>query len=326
MNSNWRNLILSQQDHFETPSVESLRQLSSKNIFPLLHLGILKISGPDAATFLQGQLTCNVFELNATHAFFAALCNPKGRAIASFFILKKADDFLMILPLELLATIQQRLQKYKLRAKVDLSDSSDSLTLIGLSESNTSLKPRFSVTQEPILRLHIDTRQLLIVNTEQTPALWQDFIQKGFHATHSDYWRYLDIVSGLPWLTEKTTEAFIPQMLSLDKLGGISFNKGCYTGQEIIARTHYLGKTKRALFVAESDTPLTPQANAELIADYCKNTANTDDNEPCTGRVLLAQRVDNHCSLLVVIPVTDNGEYSLKLANQHKVTVLNSVS
>ncbi|MDD1641600.1 MAG: tRNA-modifying protein YgfZ, partial [Methylococcaceae bacterium] len=137
-------------------------------------------------------------------------------------------------------------------------------------------------------------------------------------------WRYLDILAGMPWLTTETSEEFIPQMLNLDILGGISFNKGCYTGQEIVARTHYLGKTKRTMFLAECDTPSTPLPNSIIIDDGT-------GTEHAIGKVLLAQRSHaehenekSSCKLLIVLQVSDSDTYSLKLKddNHNKITLL----
>lgn len=226
---------------------------TTAGLYPVTALAVLQISGTDAATFLQGQITGNVHDVTEQQAKFAAMCNPKGRVISTFILKKHTDGFLLILPTALITTVKERLQRYVLRAKVSLTLTD--LSVLGVSSSNTD----FLSTEQHCI--HLGQRDLLLTN--DVAAVWQDFLARGYQATTEQCWQYLDIVAGLPWLTLDTSEQFIPQMLNLDALGGISYSKGCYTGQEIVARTHYLGKAKRALFVAESS--ITAQPNTDII-------------------------------------------------------------
>lgn len=190
-------------------------------------LGILAITGEDAATFLQGQTTCDVNKVNTNETILGAFCNPKGRVISTFLLLKPEHTFLIILPKSLLPTIQERLQRYKLRAKVEITE------------------------------------------IDALPAF--------------------DLPENMPWLSPETSEEFIPQWLNLDTLGGISFTKGCYTGQEIVARTHYLGEVKRRLFLAYCETKLAIEPNCPII----------DENDANVGNVLAAQDGLVQCVLTV---------------------------
>ncbi|MGR8942264.1 MAG: CAF17-like 4Fe-4S cluster assembly/insertion protein YgfZ, partial [Gammaproteobacteria bacterium] len=157
-------------------------------------------------------------------------------------------------------------------------------------------------------------RELLMADAAHAIRLWsdrvanQDCVPKG-----SEDWRLLDILDGIPWLTQSTSEEYIPQMLNLDKLGGISFTKGCYTGQEIVARTHYLGKAKRALFLAECGLDAAPEPNAPI----------QDKNSPehNAGQVLTAISRDGLCRLLAVLHESESGEYDLMLKDHPEVSL-----
>ncbi|MGZ5051216.1 MAG: CAF17-like 4Fe-4S cluster assembly/insertion protein YgfZ [Methylobacter sp.] len=313
MNPDWKNFLLSEQAIFDNdteiafPPTESR---SDKRIYAIAHLGVLSVAGSDAANFLQGQVTCNVKDITDGLPSLGAMCNPKGRAITTFLLVKNGDGFLMILPRVLLAPVQKKLQMYVLRSKVTLTDSSDELCLIGLAdgavEPGEAQSYRFGVSRQQNITVEFGNRSLIIATPDDAQALWQDSVREGFEAASSVQWRYLDVTAGLPWLDTETSEEFVPQMLNLDLLNGISFNKGCYTGQEIVARTHYLGKTKRKMFVAECDTSALPSANDSVVDDK------TGQN---IGKVLCAQHGGNACRMLVVLQVADEESYDPRLDN-----------
>ena len=326
MNQNWKNFLLSQNATFESDThitFPAKADDTDKTIYPVAHLAVLTVSGKDAALLLQGQLTCNVNDITEIKSSPGALCNPKGRAITTFLLVKTGDAFLMVLPEALLETVKKRLQMYVLRSDVTLTDSSDQHCLIGLCHPATQAGPLFGTTQQEIISVNLSAAQnryLVIAEADKAIALWSERVSnQGFLPENSDHWRYLDILSGIPWLTTETSEEFIPQMLNLDLLGGISFNKGCYTGQEIVARMHYLGKTKRALFLAECDTPFEPAPNSIIIDD-------STGTEQAIGKVL--QAVHGYegtlCKMLIVLQVSDSDTYNLKLKdnNQSKITLL----
>ncbi len=328
MNQNWKNFLLSQQATFESDtriSFQAKTDDTGKTIYPVPHLAVLTVSGKDAAKLLQGQITCNINEISETKSSLGAICNPKGRAIATFLLVKTSAAFLLVLPEKLLESVKKRLQMYVLRSDITLTDSSNELCLIGLCDPALEAGPLFSTTQQDTIAVNLSNRCLVIAEADKAIALWSERVRhQGFQPEDSEQWRYLDILSGLPWLATETSEEFIPQMLNLDKLGGISFNKGCYTGQEIIARTHYLGKAKRALFLAECDTSSTPEPNS-TITDDSTGTAQT------VGKVLLAQhsrtaqgKESALCKMLIVLQVSDGDTDNLKLKdnNQNKITLL----
>lgn len=317
MNSDWKSFLLDEHGVLTTATridFSGYEPEAKKRLCPVTQLGVLTVAGKDAASFLQGQITCNVHDITDNKSSLGAICNPKGRVITTFLLVKRADVYLLLVPVELLAPIKKRLQMYVLRSAVTLTDSSDELCLIGCCQLDvqTSANDQLGNTTRQQSRLTIDlsrqvNRRLLITDAEDAQQFWKEQISKyGYQPASSEVWRSLDISDGIPWLTMETSEEYIPQMLNLDTLGGISFTKGCYTGQEIVARTHYLGKSKRQMFVVECDLTEPPAANTAIIDD------STGESVPA-GHVLQAQASQSGCKMLVVLSVSETGTYQLKI-------------
>ncbi len=321
MNTTWKTFLLDQQtlaDDENRVAFADTANFSENSIYPLTHLAVLSVTGKDAAKLLQGQITCNVNDISETKSSLAAMCNPKGRAIATFLLVKKADAFLLILPVELLETVKKRLQMYVLRSDVKITDGSDEFCLLGLCEPENTVQAFSTLIHQDIISVNflgLTSRKLLLTNVENAMRLWTEQVDsKGFRTGSSNEWLYLDIVSGIPWVTMATSEEFVPQMLNLDKLGGISFNKGCYTGQEIVARTHYLGKTKREMFLAECQTSTLPEPNSSIV--------NKDSAEQeVVGKVLLAQLDGQSCKMLVVLQTTESDYNNLGLQDDMQAQI-----
>lgn len=253
--------------HFGNGAAE-LKSMGSATIMAdLSHFGLIRFSGEDAQSFLQGQLSCDVAELDGSTAVYGSYCNPKGRMLASFLIWKDHGGFIMQLPRELQAGIQKRLSIYVLRSRVRLADSGDALIRIGLSGEQAQALVLEAVNEVPsmkegvpsklgavqgdsavVLRLAAD-RFELVTSMEQAPGLW-DRLRHVAMPVGASCWSWLDIRAGIPVITSATQEQFIPQMVNLEAIGGVSFRKGCYPGQEIVARTQYLGKIKRRMYLA----------------------------------------------------------------------------
>ncbi len=211
-----------------------------------LGLGVLRARGADAVSFLQGQLSndataaAGIWQLSGYHT-------PQGRAIALLRLTQRApDELLAVLPLELLAPVIARLKRYVLRAKVQLSDESSQWEIRGYAAAPGAL-PAGSVSLP-----YGSSRYLVLVPHSASAAEPAD-------GTRRD-WIACDIAEGLPQVYPATSEAFVAQMLNLDVTGGIALDKGCYTGQEIIARAHYRGQVKRRMqhFVSETPCELVP--------------------------------------------------------------------
>jgi tRNA-modifying protein YgfZ len=228
------------------------------NLIELADLGVLRLRGADAVRFLQGQVSNDVEKLSAERSQLAGYHNPQGRAIALLRLVQLgADDLLAILPSELTAPVASRLAKFILRAKVKIADESSAWRLRGLVAPDSG--PVQSHTVSALLlpdSVHSQSRsgETIIVRVGATPARWlvispagETTLLSGCASADRDAWRLLDIADGLPQVYAGTSEEFVAQMLNLDALGAIAFDKGCYTGQEVIARAHYRGRVKRRM-------------------------------------------------------------------------------
>lgn len=309
MNPTWQNFL----------NTQPLNATANNNVFyPTTYLSILKISGSDASPFLQGQLTCNINELTENNSFFAGFCNAKGRVISTFLILKQQDAFLLILPRVLLDTVHNKLQRYILRSKVQLKNVSDDYGLIGInctSEMATTLGLPEAIFSRNHAYLKLSQNHYLVINAvPESIENWTALVKQGFQVQHTDLGQYLDLNAGLAWLDCSTSEEYIPQMLNLDKLGGISFTKGCYTGQEIIARTHYLGQVKRELFLAESTTEIVFTPEMRVINETGQEV----------GQILSIQNYQNRHKLLLIMLMSaiETTELKLNHSKQAKISLI----
>ena len=204
-------------------------------------LGALFFTGTDARRFLQGQLSANIEQLAPAASTLAGFHNPQGRVIAVMGLACDGDDeFIAILPRELVAGVAQRLRKFVLRARVEIADWSSNWRVIGVE------RPPSRIANTPV---RWGDRWLLLTSTSGEA-----------HGIGREDWERMDIAAGIPQVYASTSETFVAQMLNLDLLGAIAFDKGCYTGQEVIARAHYRGRVKRRLqrWHIASDTALEP--------------------------------------------------------------------
>lgn len=190
-------------------------------------LGVIAVLGTDAPKFLQGQLSQDLSKLVPGVPAYAGLHTPQGRVVAILRLIAQADGVLAILPRELVAPVIDRLKKYVLRAKVTLEDASARLCVIGSADA-----------------------------TGRTVRCVERTVGSGAHSGDRNAWHAADIADGLPQVYASTSEEFVAQMLNLDCVGGIAFDKGCYTGQEIIARAHYRGRVKRRMQRFRTHAPL----------------------------------------------------------------------
>ena len=266
------------------------------------HLGTLQFSGEDAATFLQGQLTCDVAGLSAVSSTYGAYCSARGRMLANFLLWRDAAGFFfMAISQDILALVQRRLSMFVLRSKVNISDTAGALTLIGAagSQSAAAVGGAFSeLPQAPHEVCHQragtavrlpDGRFVLVCATPQAPALLRQLASPA-QAADSSAWRWLDIRNGVPRVTAATQDQLVPQMANLELLGGISFTKGCYTGQEIVARTQHLGKVKRRMFLANVAAEAAPgdALYGEDLGDQASGMIVNAEASPDGGHDVLA--------------------------------------
>ncbi|MGR9100070.1 MAG: CAF17-like 4Fe-4S cluster assembly/insertion protein YgfZ, partial [Gammaproteobacteria bacterium] len=249
MNNEWKEFLHTQKAVFDSEFDVSFPgqhdSLSVETIHPLAYLSVLEVAGSDAQKFLQGQTTCNFDQIDTERGALGAFCSAKGRVISSFIAVKHDAGFLLILPADLIETVKKRLQFYVLRAAVNLTVLSDSFTVLGINTQNrlASNLPEANFHAAPlgekgvILKWpSVKHRFLMVAPFEEARRFWLDVqTAHGVKPSSTRAWQLCEFVDGIPWLNRRTTEQYIPQWLNLDILGGIHFNKGCYTGQEIIA-------------------------------------------------------------------------------------------
>ena len=233
-------------------------------IAPLAHLALIEFSGEDAKSFLHNQLTSDVNHLEPTAAQHSAWCTAKGRMLASLLLYRSGGAYRALLCADLLAATHKRLQMFVLRSKVVISDASEHYALIGLSGPQAAQALANAGLPTPATPLEVatfadgevirldDQRYLLIVASATATTRWTQLAASA-RPVGTPVWQWLDIEAGIPLIGAATKEAFVPQMTHLDKIGGVSFHKGCYPGQEVIARTQYLGKVKRHLYRIHAD-------------------------------------------------------------------------
>jgi tRNA-modifying protein YgfZ len=247
-------------------------------IAPLADLGWIRCSGSDAKPFLHNQLTSDVNHLLSGHWQYSSWCNAKGRMLASFIAARPSSDeeYWLQMAAELTPSILKRLRMFVLRSKVAIEDEARSRLSFGLAGKDSTEALRQANLPIPagdglvaqyaegfVVRLAGDRYQV-VVDVAAAACVWAG-LSVAAKPVGTLAWRWLSVRSGIPLVRQATQEEFVPQMVNFDKLGGVSFHKGCYPGQEIIARTQYLGKVKRHLYWTHADAPLT--AGVQLFAD-----------------------------------------------------------
>ncbi len=224
----------------------------------LQHLGVLRFTGPDSLSFLQGQVSNDTRRLAEGQGLLAAYSSPQGRVLALMQLLPHSSGIIAILPRELVLPTLETLRKFVLRAKVKIEDASQLLWVSGHHDAHLLESAGLAAGQSGTGYTEQDGIGVVAVNRD-LGRHWvigaaQLLADRGLagdphHVELTElHWRLADIHAGLPQIYLATREAFVAQMLNLDLLDGISFSKGCYTGQEIIARTQHLGRIKRRLY------------------------------------------------------------------------------
>lgn len=292
MNPDWQTFLTTLHaeisdgivQHFGDLSAELKHSVNDTVLCDLSQFGILRVSGEDAQSFLQNLLSNDIRLVDAGHAQLSSFNTAKGRMLAVFTIWRDNEDYLLQLPSSTLDVLRKKLSMYVLRAKVKVSDASNERIALGLSGNQAAtLLSKLSAElpqqemgcvsseQLHILRLSA-TRYQLTATPAQAQFLWHA-LSKDSHPVSSVCWDWLNVRAGIPTIVAKTQEEFVPQMVNLDALGGINFKKGCYPGQEIVARMHYLGKLKRRMYLAHLDNTEVPQPGDELFSDDMEGQA-----------------------------------------------------
>lgn len=267
----------------------------------LSHEGLLAVRGPDASKFLQGQLTCNLNYLSADTASLGARCTPKGRMLSSFRIVQQGDGYLLAMASELLDSQLTDLQKYAAFSKSKLSDESAQWLRIGLQGGDAvlaSLGLSLPVTADSVI--HVDN-MLAVRLSDGRSELWAPAAQAEtvlatltaqLREAPLNDWLLAQVRAGIGQVFGANREQLIPQMINLQALGGVSFKKGCYTGQEIVARMQYLGKLKRRLYRLSLTGDAVPAVATPLFSPVHGSSV---------GDVVLAARSSAGIELLAVV-------------------------
>ncbi|TMH00625.1 MAG: folate-binding protein YgfZ [Betaproteobacteria bacterium] len=260
---------------FGAPAEELAFAESGAIVCDLSPLAVLRVAGADAEGFLQGQLTNDVTALAADHTQYSAWCSAKGRMLANFLVARTDENaFDLYLPHSLIGSIAKRLAMFLLRAKVSIADTSAESVRIGVAgpAAADTLRSIASAIPPPHSGVRVGGGLLIAlpagrffvrIDPGHAAELWEK-LQHTARAAGFPVWQWSTIRAGVPVVTPATSDQFIPQVLNWDALGGISFQKGCYAGQEIVARTQYLGRLKERTFLAHVDA-LPPPAGARLF-------------------------------------------------------------
>ena len=330
MNAEWRAFLahagaVFEDDrvlHFGNPEAERRGAANGDILADLSHLAVLRAEGADAQSFLQGQLSNDIRLVSEARAQLSAYCNAKGRMFAIFLIFQgKGGAYYLQTPVALAEPMLKRLRMFILRAKVKLEFADTGFGRIGLSGPNAEalLKDALgnapasvydSVTSDDVTVVRLPgphPRFALHAPLARLMSLWQTLCTKAT-PVGAGPWSWLDIMAGIPAILPGTVEEFVPQMTNLELVGGVSFTKGCYPGQEIVARMHYLGRLKQRMFRAHVESALPPLPGNPVFAPDLPGQS--------TGTILDAQpSPQGGYDLLAVIHLSSKEIGELHLAN-----------
>ena len=296
--------------HFGNPEREQEVALNGLVFADLDFMGVIAVHGADAATFLQAQFSNDISEVDESSSQLNAYCSPKGRILGLMRIFRQGETWYLRLPADSLETVIQRLRMYVMRAEVTLEDVSDNFLRIGISGDTASDELGSVAGAVPaevdqvlhhndmsILRVPgVQQRYEVYINAlDSARELWDTLNVRGAPVGESA-WRLLEIQAGLPNIFAATSELFVPQMTNLQLVNGLSFKKGCYPGQEIVARMQDLGTLKRRMYLGHIDTDENTVPADSLYS--------SDNSEQAIGRSIDAQpHPDGGQSALAVIQI-----------------------
>ena len=271
-------------------AVPAERLQALHGICPLPFLGVVQAQGDEAANFLHNQLTNDVLLLPVGQARLAAFCNAKGRMQASFVVVKTAPDtVLLVMPQDLLAQTLKRLSMFVLRAKVKLTDASAQWQLRGLLGDSARAAIGDAAPWQTVAWADghaVALYPAVAGESRQARAFWigpaEQTAPEG-PAVSADIWAWGSVLSAVPFVTQPVFEAFVPQMLNYESVGGVNFKKGCYPGQEVVARSQFRGTLKRRM--ARVFSPVALSAGQDVFTP-------ADPEQPCGTVVQCAARPD----------------------------------
>ena len=264
------------------------------------NIGALRITGPDARKFLQGQTTCDINALSADSGLYGAICNIKGRIITNFYLVQCNEDILMLMTKDLVKKTLLHLKKYAVFFKTELMDAKDDFTVYTkLSSSNTE-SAHLSTTKED---------ETIALTVCHTPLKVEWLITNSVIEEEKAELVALSLLAARPVITLEQSETTLPQWLNMQSTGGISFTKGCYTGQEIVARMQYKGKSKKQLGL------ITWEGNSDITKEL------VDDQGKSVGQIFATSQISNTHFAQVILSIDPSETKQLLLGNK-EVTLL----
>ena len=310
MHPDWRLFLQNQS----LVAFEDIYKNAQLMLMSLDHYGVIEVSGKDAKSFLQGQLTLNMNLIQPAQGGYGGYCNLKGRLHALFYLVQTDEAYRLILPKSNITHLLETLKKYALFSKVVLNDKTDALAIAGALNARALPilleKGNYQVSQQSNLTFIAipEDRGLLLGSAADMEAFWQSM---RCPKTTGTLWDYADIQAGIPMLTKETLEVFLPHYLNLKELGALNFEKGCYLGQEIIARMEFKATIKQHLIkgTLQDSTPLIP--GVELF--------NPGSDNPI-GQIVNAVQTPKGIELLLTVK-DEALEQAVLLNNQKEIMI-----
>lgn len=334
MIESWKNFLQTQgaateggavQD-YGAPTAERDAAAHGTIVADLSQLGVIAFRGEDAATFLQGQLTNDVRALHADGAQWSGYCSPKGRLLGNFLVWRHGEDYYLQLSGDILPGVLKRLSMFILRAKVQGRDASDENVRLVVAGKQAPDAVRAAMGAIPEAAMHTvateaglvvrvgEDKFVLSVVPDRAAGIWQVLRQLAT-PVGAPVWDWLRLSAGIPMIVAATQEQFVPQMVNLEAIGGVSFQKGCYPGQEIVARSQYLGKLKRRMFLAHVDAEAAPGDNLYSADIEGQATGTVVNTAPAPGGgfdLLAVAQVESAATQVLHLKAADGAALTLK--------------
>ena len=327
MIESWKSFLQSQGAHIEQGAVQDFGDPASELaaaqngtiVADLSQLGLIAFSGEETVTFLQGQLTSDVRSLHANTAQWSGYCSPKGRLLGNFLMWRQGEDIVLQMSGDIRESVQKKLAMFILRSKTKARDASDEkvrLVVAGPQALNAVQAALGAIPDAPMHVMSSDSghvirvgenKFVLSISPGSAERAWQTLTASAI-PVGAQVWDGLRLNAGIPMITAATQDQFVPQMVNLEIIGGVSFQKGCYTGQEIVARSQYLGKIKRRMFLAHVDSEAAP-GDGLYSADV--------DGQSIGMVVNAAPAPEGGTDLLAVIPVESAKSNTLHLRERN---------
>lgn len=337
MNNIWKQFLVTQTAQIKNDCVEyfgddaknaisekattlASAQSTAHILCDLSHFGLIRAFGPETEAFLQNQFCNDVRNISLEQSQLNAYCSPKGRILAFFRLFQREESYYLRLPREILEPTLKRLSMFVMRAKLTLEDASQQLMKIGFAGADAEQRLQSLCGAAPAnVDECIQTNNLSIIRVPGSQPrfeiyaeaavlqeLWTQ-LSKDATPVGNDCWTLLDIHAGIPDIFSDTQEAFVPQMVNMQALNALSFKKGCYPGQEIVARMHYLGKLKRKMYRAHTDSDLLLKPGDSLFAEGSASGQGV-------GKVVQAQsHPEGGVDFLAVIEISSAEERTIRL-------------